>query len=462
MNVRYPCVDLFLYNLQDGLGQVAEEHVPKRKQLWYGILNGQLSDDVLKQIEQRETQLSSYIELLPQRVQLFGDSYDGYYYPVKLGDTVAIQIDCGGRPDDPAWKELELQAQLNIIKEGLLDHAEHVPSDLGSSWLIWGQLTTADQSPSHTARELFTTLGLFSKPDWEKGEFKGRGSYQGSHLFEIQQVDETADGVNKNQYCLILLFPSSQTESVIKATIGQFYRHVIRLFHYRNKILWAHEQGFQLKTQLKNAQSNVQSLTQNLSSHITQPTADLNSLQQDLTTALTLSYLCERTLNSLETQASTIAINLENYQERLQRMKTPEQNSDLAFLEEFSEFAREKYQKQLEVDVQALSNSFKPLTTFIQTVEGIINIEKAKNDRTLNRTVAIASVGISVASLAASTLNEEVKNAVLALEPTPSGQKLPISTTLKSASLALGVSLAIGILGALITWILFQICSRRK
>ena len=456
----YPTIDLFLYDLQDGLGHSAEEIAQIRHGLWQGILNGNFTETTLADIKAREATLSNYIELLPQRYQFFAAPYDGYYYPVKLGDTLAVQVDCAGKPEEPTWDALSLDDQLQQMKASVLEHARDIPGRMGRSWFIWGRLTTADQDPEASAINIFKTLKLFPQSNWAL-DCKGKGRYGGATFYEIQKVDETADGINQNHYALICLFPASQTKADMQGILSQLYRHLMRLLYYRNKVLWAYEQGFQLKTKLKEAINKVQILINILPGHIAQPAIALNSLQQDLAKALTISHYCEKNLSFLKEQAATISINLDNYQKRLQLMSQSAGESDLAVLERFADFAQEKYLNQLKTDEQTLAVSLKPLATFIQTVEGVIEIEKAKNDRTLNQTVAIASVGISVASLAASTFTEQAKTIIEVRNPTPSGQPIPVSNSIKSAGLAFGVSLAIGLLGACMTWLLLKAWNRR-
>lgn len=101
---------------------------------------------------------------------------------------------------------------------------------------------------------------------------------------------------------------------------------------------------------------------------------------------------------------------------------------------------------------QILSAGLKPLETFIKTIEGIIEIEKTKNERTLNQTVAIASVGISTASLAAATLTEQAEGIVKGILPVPANFPTPALNYWASFGLAFLLSVVIGVGSAAITW----------
>lgn len=465
-SLRYPTVDLFLYDLQDGLGQSAEEISQKRKHLWKGILNGQLDKATLNDIKIRESTLSNYIELLADRYRFFEAPYDGYYYPVKLGDTLGVQIDCAGKPDEADWAELSLEDQLQQMKACVLEHAckspgnIEIPGDMGRSWFVWGQLAVNNLSPKGVAFDLLKILEMSPPAEW-KSDSSNQGEFKGANFFELQKVDEIADGKNRHLYVLVCLFSAEQTEDHIKATLGQLYRHLMRLFYYRNKVLWAYEQGVALKNKLKNATNTIETLTQRLPSRLSRPTIALNALQQDLAEALETTYDCETNLSYLGEQAATIKVNLDNYRKRLNLMADVDAESKLDFLTDFADFAEDKYLKQLKTDEQTLAISLKPLETFVKTVEGIIEIEKAKNDRTLNQTIAIASVGISVASLTASTFNEQAKEIVGLQNPSSANQPSVIFNAWSTFGLAFGISLCFGLFGALITWLLLRLRNRR-
>ncbi|TVP67567.1 MAG: hypothetical protein EA342_08370 [Leptolyngbya sp. LCM1.Bin17] len=458
LTLHYPALDLFLYDLQDGLGKSAAAVDQKRRQVWQGILNGQLTEATLAEIKGREETLSGYIELLAEKRLRFSPPYDGYYYPVKLGDTFAVMVDCSGKPCDDAASPLSLAEQLQHMKAGVQEHARTIPGQMGQSWLIWGQLPDSSQSPGATARFLHDQLALFPSPNWDQ-DCRGQGRYHGATLFELQRPDQTPDGHNQHHYALIGLFPAHLSKGELQGIMGQFYRHLMRLFHYRNKILWVYEQSFQLKTSLKAATSTVQTLTEQLPGLITQPRVDLNSLQQNLATALQIAQPYATNLGYFAEQASTIEVNLQNYGLRLDAMEKQDPACDLVFLRHFEELAQEKYLAQLQTDEKILTAGFKPLENYTKTVTGIIDIERSKNERKLNLTIASASAGLGAASLAASTFNDQAKQLVAVWMPPPQGQtQPPVASYLISTALAFGVSASVGVLFA---WLTYRLLRRR-
>jgi hypothetical protein len=64
----------------------------------------------------------------------------------------------------------------------------------------------------------------------------------------------------------------------------------------------------------------------------------------------------------------------------------------------------------MEADNQSLSGSLRLLENAIQTIEGIIEIERAKSDRTLNVTIGTVGVGIGISGVYASTYASQIKS----------------------------------------------------
>lgn len=137
--------------------------------------------------------------------------------------------------------------------------------------------------------------------------------------------------------------------------------------------------------------------------------------------------------------------------DRLTRIKNTDDQADLAFLNHFVTLTQDKYLRQIQADTAAFDSALKPLGNFIQTVQGITDIERTQNERVLNQTVAIAGVGISVASLTASSLSNQATQIVQVWRPIPKNQSPSMINLWLSAALILLVSMTVGGLAALIT-----------
>jgi hypothetical protein len=411
-------LDLFIYDLQSGLGESSEKIAERRDRFWKRI---PISQEQQESAQSRENSLSDYIELLSSpTIKPLIDPWEGYYYPVLLNDTYALLVDCSGKAngaDD--WQLLPLDTQIHQIKTTLLNsvhHGQGNAASIGQSWLLYAQLTDSSQDPKAIARDCYDALKLASSSNWDS-DYRGEGLYRGGRVFELESPDLTPDGINQNQHIQIFLFSPQTTSDELKGIIGQLHRDLIRLFHDRNKILLISEQSSRFKITLKRLSTEVQELTHSISNPFNNGRLDLNQLQKNLAEAILLSNNYQTYLGYLQEQQASLEINAENYKTQLKNIGDRDLHSDLTFLEKFTEFTANRNITQLKSDNAILKSGLKPLESAIPSIQSIIELEKTRNDRTLNQTVAMASVGIGTASLTATTFNDQAKEIVKTFLP---------------------------------------------
>lgn len=461
-SISDPSVDIFLYDLYSSLGKSERDIESDRRRFWHRIYDENYIEQNLETFKKKEQYFSNYIELLDSQIKPFDAPLDGYYYPVKLGDTLALQINCTGRNNDPdreqnstAERFLELQKFVRIID----DHITKTPAQLGQSWLFLGQIDSATQDTKEIekiAESCYKHLEIIKKNNW-KQDLIGRGIYQEAYFYELEQPDTMLDGENQTHHLLICLFSQYKTQVEIEKIIGDLYPDFMTLFHYRSKILWVYEQSRTIKATLKKASGEIKNMVENISRRLESSQLDLKRLQKDLGNALEISRICSTHLGYFQEQLMNIEINRKNYQNRLQWMRDRDNSTlcDLKFFDKFADSAKDKAE-QIEMDYKVLSEGIKPLDSFIQTVEGIIEIERTKNERTLNNTIAIAGVGISIASLVASSIGQEESRIIIkqfiTIPEEPISSFLVISLTLFPFAL----SVFLGVISAGLTLLILR------
>ena len=107
----YPTVDLFVYDLAEGIGQNENKISQNREEFWQKIYGDKISASQLEQLKQAEAETGDYIELLgDKKVVKFDSSLEGYAYPVKIGDTYATQFHLSGKiePEDKKFAPEEI------------------------------------------------------------------------------------------------------------------------------------------------------------------------------------------------------------------------------------------------------------------------------------------------------------------------------------------------------------------
>jgi hypothetical protein len=140
----YPTLDLFLYDLRDELGQTSEKVKVNRANFQSRLPN--LTAEQLAEwakLERDSPDLTNPIELLgSDRLLAFPETEDGYYWPVQLSDTYALQVNCSvpklnGQPNTTPQDLTvlpDLQASLN-------QKIQHRSGVLGQTWILWAQLS---------------------------------------------------------------------------------------------------------------------------------------------------------------------------------------------------------------------------------------------------------------------------------------------------------------------------------
>ena len=407
----YPTVDLFVYDLADGIGQNEDKISQNRDLFLQKIYGDNISALQREQFKQAETETDDYIELLKNpNIAEFEPPLDGYSYPVKLGDTYAAQFDLSGKiePDaDKTPKEIDC---LELLKQEVISRINS-PATIGQSWFISGQLTADDQDALTTAKNCYSKLNLFTNAGWDR-DLQTEGQFLGANFYELWQPPGDKGNISQNHHVLICLFPynSGQSILVLSNTFDEFYTHLIRLFAYRNKVIWAYTQSRELKVCLKNSSGKIQQFVNRLLAQVNAPKVDLKELQKNLVDFLTISSAYASNISGLEQQENTIKTNLRNYQIRLKTIsqKMGTDAKDFKFMGKFSIFVKDKYVWQVESDNRSLSGGLRLLENAIQTIEGIIEIERVKSDRTLNVTIAAAGVGIATSGVYASVYASKI------------------------------------------------------
>ncbi len=95
----YPTLDLFIYDLREGLGDSINGIALKRQRFWKKVYP-QPNKKLLGKLAKRENPAADYVELFPDEknnTKNFELPYDGHYFAVQSGDIYAIRVNCSGK-----------------------------------------------------------------------------------------------------------------------------------------------------------------------------------------------------------------------------------------------------------------------------------------------------------------------------------------------------------------------------
>ncbi|NET36544.1 MAG: hypothetical protein F6K19_31705 [Cyanothece sp. SIO1E1] len=390
----YLTLDWFVYDLRNGLGETDAEIEQNRAHF-----QQKLPESVQSQLFQQDIHFEAeYQELLPTRYIDFLTAAEpfplqGYYYPVRLNDTYGLQLDCS--IDNLVTPQpVEGFAQLKTELEQRLQ--EKVPT-IGQTWMLSGWLPEAQtQSVEATAKACYEAF--LPGSNWDQ-DLEGQGSLLGATIFELWRyrsilmeganVEVADQSLQQNQHIIIIIFANRAAAE--KA--ADLYDDWLRLFCFRNKILWAYGQSRFIKQAIKTDFTVVQA-----NNHQHQTLEHFREVLFQIQNALNHYKV---NLIQLDFQGRTIDINLSNYQKRLNRIaKEGGAESDLSFLEEFTDIVKNKYLLQITKDSENMKLGLRLLEDAISATRSRLEVERDNRDRNFQEILKYLGVGWATASVA--------------------------------------------------------------
>jgi hypothetical protein len=342
----YPTLDLFLYDLGESLGQDAHDSGRKRDNF-----KRKLPAEVASQIDPRLDHEGEYVELLGEnRYHSFseGEDYDGYYYPVKLGDSYGLWLDCSPRQQYQSSENLQWVIDLKQVIEQQL---RGETATLGQTWVFYAAVPEVSLTEYETiAQDCYHALMPSTSPydyGWEEDKI-GESAFTGGKWFEYW--------LPGHSHLVIILFSNRE---ILEEKMPDLIHDEMRLFEYRHKITWAYAQSRTLKKSLKAKAVEIQACREAFQNEEA-PLLLLKKANSVLSDYLSL-------LSGLESQGHTIETNLHNYKKRL--VKLQEKMVGLNFPVVFKQEVEEKYLPQIRQDHASLSSSLKLIENVVASVQ---------------------------------------------------------------------------------------------
>jgi hypothetical protein len=450
-DIIYPTLDLFLYDLRNGLGESQDEI--NQNQTYY---QKKIPEAIHKILFQKDTYFEDEYVLLtePHIFETISKpySFQGYYYPVRLSDVYGLLIDCSVNNEieaQPAkcFKDLKIEIEQRINNQS---------ATIGQTWMISGWLPQSDdRSREDIAKDCYKAL--IPDSNW-KQDLEGQGTFLGATIFElsryrlkIKDISETLttiQSIQENQHVIIIIF----TDKASADKLAEFYDDWMRLFEYRHKILWAYGQSRLLKQSIKNYFTTIEEDREKI--NINQPKE--REFEKCRTTLIRVQNALNNytiDLNRLEFQNRTIDINLSNYKKRLERIEEKAGNK-LEFFEKFTKVVTDKYQLQITKDSENLERGMKLLENTISAVRSRVEVAKAERDRNFQDAIAILGVGWSVASFLPSPdkLSENANDPVRMFLT-----QSPLPPTWVKPAIPLVYKVSVALVAAALAWLLIRL-----
>ncbi|MEM9924236.1 MAG: hypothetical protein AAF915_10885 [Cyanobacteria bacterium P01_D01_bin.50] len=410
-DIIYPTIKLYLYDLRNGLGQNSEDIENNRI-----IYKSKLPENITDSLFEFDTDFEAdYVELLGKnkRIEKFSDeAYEGYYYPVRLGDIYGLLLDC-------SVKDQKIPHPANCfkyIKTQIDSKLNDRVATVGQTWMLTASLA---DFPSLCSESIASYCYQAVMPDgnWDE-DLQGQGNFLGGQIFELWRyrlllkeenhnsssqysLNSSIQNIQENQHVIIALYPNVATAE--KA--AEFIFDWMPLFCYRHKIMLASAQSRCLKQQLKKdfvfIQNNIKDITQASSQKL-----ELTTIRKILNNAQKTLAEYSTNISYFDYQIRNIELNLENYKKRLSKFPIKASSSNLNFLEQFSKFVESKDLIQIKKDYENLSPGSQLLEGLIQSiisVSSIIEIDEEERERSFQKNIAIFGISLASAGLVAET-----------------------------------------------------------
>ena len=397
--------------------------------------------------------------LLPLKGKIFLNdeqqiSITGCACALQIYDSYALALNLRIPEFDEKGEKTE-EVELDILKHFNPDQCflpNQIASSLGQTLLLTVWLSPEQQKNSSLWREiadecLQTFLGDAREncpPLYQEGQLFG------SPIFEYGIPSQN----HFYGHILVWLFLAETTDGKYTAKAdenwGLCYQEFIDLFFYRSKVIKAYQinrevhkdifGGYQkIKQAINEIEQNISSQAQSLSE------TEMSDLKNKLKAMPQLALQYSDWLRELEKYRLTIEINAKNYTEMLRQIQEKSPNEDLGFLSVFNQEVCIQFQEQIKVDLGYFIPSSDLVDKAIASIRGIVEIEQAERDRSLERTVQVIGTGLAVGAIVASSSPNSLRE-----EPI-----LPpfASDTLHPFCFSFLVSFSFAVIAGLLVWL---------
>ncbi|MFB2936222.1 hypothetical protein ACE1B6_13295 [Aerosakkonemataceae cyanobacterium BLCC-F154] len=305
-------------------------------------------------------------------------------YPQKISDSYALLINIF-RPEDPGFDTVNLNEIPLFNPNKCLTLADD-KNFIGQTFFITAYLSIAkpdkpEKLRSHAEKLLKQLLGDTYPDFYEADEFLD------GYILEFSRPRSLQTRV------LVLFYFSNTTSEQLR----KIYFDLPELFLYYHKITHVFQMSRQYYQKLDDLiQSQITSKSQLPDS------LDLELLKTNLKELLKTAPQYTLQFRTLENAGNTISIHRQNYQRTWQRLQG-EVNNDLAVFDRFLQRESQIFELQIQADLNYSKPGAQLLDQAIASIRGLVEIEQAERDRTLQNTIQSVGFGIGVAGVVASS-----------------------------------------------------------
>jgi hypothetical protein len=369
-------------------------------------------NDIIKEVLKQDLQLSQKIDVNKDegfnKVDILNDQNEvavylegnvnpspqqdilvtGLAYPCRISDSYGLWLNLR-RPEkenNQRTEDVETDFFKLLNPNNCLILPTH-PLFLGQTILITASIINAKIQNDHQKiadeclKEVFHQNTV--PPFYRQGELFG------SPIFEYGLPNQSS----QYQQVLICLFTEKETGK----KFDQSCPKLLDLFFHHSKIVKAYKDSRAIYKDLDKKYRDIESEVNKIlelknNQDITRQ--DLKKLQNQLKAFPTLALEYTRLVLNLEDSQNTIVINADNYGDKLEQIKHNLNGENLDFLEIFLNKNCATFKRQIQADLGYFQHGSQLLDQAVNSIRGIVEIEQAKSDRSLETTVQVLGIGL--------------------------------------------------------------------
>jgi len=423
MKIYAPNVHLFAFELYKGSNIDLNTLQSDQNFLW------ERGDEIIRVTLHQDLQLSQRLDTKKEphspRVDLIKDteviddnyavSFDGkithnqdllikgFAHPLRIYDSYSLWLNLR-RPEkenNQVTDDLDIDVLQKFNPNNCLTLKEN-PLFLGQTLLITAWLTGAKEQKFVKQIADECLKHIFANQNTVPPFFR-QGELFGSAIFEYGLFSQ----LDNYQHVLIWLFADNKADEKFNLC----YQELLDLFFFRTKVIKAYKDSRAIYQQLDLIYRQIEEKIEQIpeagdNKKITG--AYLTQLQKQLETFPQLALRYTRLLRNLEDYQNTIAINGDNYADRVQQIQGILPGEDLGFLETFSQRNCSFFQQQIKADLGYFQHGSELLDKAINSIRGIVEIEQDQSDKSLERTVQILGIGFGGGSIASGVITANI------------------------------------------------------
>lgn len=363
---------------------------------------------------------------------------NGFALPMRIGDSYALGL------------QIRIPEKVNNVKTSAVDVSifqqfnpdncllpDFVQSYFGQTLLITAWLSVEQNQAAREDSQFLKNLGKECLEKLISGDnlpdFSRQGELFGSPILEYGNLSQP-DG---ECHVIIWFFNSPTTDDIWDETR---YSDFMDLFLYRNKILRAYRDSRKLYAVIREEYKQIELDIDHTFNYLQRDKAEKRQSKGAGLNEAELEYLATqmvemppravkyaRMLIDLQFRENTIAINAQNYQNKLNDISLDitsskiynDRDTDLSFLAAFGTKNCPQFQRQIQADLGYFKHGSGLLDKAMEAIRGVVAIEEAYRDAKLEVTIQAVGFGLGVAGVVAGSspylIKQDPPNQAIAL-----------------------------------------------